>query len=373
MSTSVDSIPFINLQAQYACQKDRIESAVAGVIESQRFILGSEVSALEEELARFVGSRYCVACSSGTDALLLALLAIGVGPGDEVIVPAFSFFATSEVVSLRGAVPVFHDIELEGYGIDIAGLEERITPRTRAIVAVGLYGQAADIDEIEAVARRHGVPLVEDAAQSFGAPYGNRRSGALGSVSCASFFPAKPLGCYGDGGAVFTDNEELAEEVRMLMNHGQRSRYDHHRIGINGRMDALQAAILRVKLEDFPQELASRSRIASRYLEALQGIPSLQIPALRQDRGSNWAQFTVRVRNRAETRRYLDERGVPTAVHYPSPLYRQVAHQELHVDPDDYPNAEKASQEVFSLPFCAYLNPEHQDHVVETLRAALGG
>jgi UDP-2-acetamido-2-deoxy-ribo-hexuluronate aminotransferase len=357
----------VNVPAQYAAYRAEIDAAVARVITSSRFVLGPEVAALESELAAYAGAAHCICCSSGTDALLLALLSLGVGPGDEVITTPFTFFATAEVVLLLGARPVFVDIEEDSYNIDAGCIEDAVTSKTRAIVPVGMFGQPADMDAVNAVAARHELAVVEDAAQSFGAEYRGRRSGALGSIGCTSFFPAKPLGAYGDGGAVFTDDEELAARVRSLANHGQGERYHHRYVGINGRLDSLQAAVLRVKLAHFDEERARREAVAARYSSALRTVPHIQTPAIRPDRSSTWAQYSLQVPKREEFISALAEDGAPTAVHYPVPLYRQEALFDLGVDPDAFPVTERVCNRIVSLPMCAFLEAANQDVVIASV------
>lgn len=368
MRSETTPFPFVNVPAQYEAYRVEINAAVARVITSGRFILGPEVAALESELAAYAGSAHCICCSSGTDALLLALLSLGVGPGDEVITTPFTFFATAEVVLLLGARPVFVDIEAATYNIDAARIENAITSRTRAVIPVGMFGQPSDMDEVNAVAARNELAVVEDAAQSFGAEYRGRRSGALGTVGCTSFFPAKPLGAYGDGGAVFTDDEVLAARVRSLANHGQGERYHHRYVGINGRLDSLQAAVLRVKLAHFDEERARREAVAARYTAAFSEVPDIQTPTIRPDRSSTWAQYSLQVPQREELISVLGEDGAPTAVHYPIPLYRQEALSGLGVDPGAFPVTERVCKRIVSLPMCAFLEAANQDVVIASVK-----
>ena len=321
------SLPFINLQAQYRELKSSIDAHIHAVLDHGQYILGPEVAELEERLAARLGVRHCVSCSSGTDALLMALMALEIGPGDEVITSPFTFFATGEVIALLGAVPVLVDIEPDTYNIDPSGIEAVITPRTRAIMPVSLYGQPAEMDQINEIAARHGLPVIEDAAQSFGAVYKGRHSGALSTIGCTSFFPSKPLGCYGDGGACFTNDDALALRMHQLRNHGQQARYRHTEIGLNGRLDTLQAAVLLAKLDVFDRELIARGEIANSYNGSLLALAKagklLRIPALRPGRTSPYAQYTVEVENREAVAKVLGDAGVPTAVHYPVPMHRQ--------------------------------------------------
>ncbi len=371
---NTNPIPFIDLQAQYRAYKDEIDSAISDVVRDARFILGPTVSDLEAELAVYVGTKHCVACSSGTDALVISLMALGIGRGDEVIVPAFSFFATAEAVSLVGATPVFVDIDIATYAIDPQLVEGAVTHATRAIIPVGLYGQPADMDAITAVAQPAGIVVVEDAAQSLGGTYNGRQSGSLAEIGCTSFYPAKPLGCYGDGGAVFTSDDELASRMRQIMNHGQSAGYRHETIGINGRLDALQAAILRVKLRRFEEELDSRASVAAGYDNSFVDLSGIELPHVAAGRTSSYAQYTLRVTDRDSFRAYLGNHGIPTAVHYPTTLFRQPAYADLGAEriekyANACPNAERAATEVVSLPFGPFLTKHQQERVVGAVRA----
>lgn len=356
---------FIDLKAQYADLAPRIRERIDAVLAHGKFILGPEVAELEERLAEYVGVGHCIGVASGTDALVVALMALEVGPGDEVVTTPFSFIATAEAILLLGARPVFCDIDPATCNLDPAGLEAVITPRTRAILPVSLYGQCADLEAISRVAARHGLPVVEDAAQSFGATTGGRRSCGLTTLACTSFFPSKPLGCYGDGGAVFTDDGVLAERARQIRVHGQSRRYYHARLGINGRLDTLQAAILLAKLEAFPGEVEARGRVGARYSQLLAGV--VGVPWVAPGNTSVYAQYTVRVADREGLRQALTEAGVPTAVHYPVPLTRQPA--VLAAGPQGtLPAAERAAAEVLSLPMSPWLAAADQDRVVDAVR-----
>lgn len=365
---------FCDLKAQYRRLKPRVDARVQAVLEHGRFILGPEVRDLEERLATRVGARHCLTCSSGTDALLLALMALGVGPGDEVVTTPFTFFATGEMITLLGARPVFADIEAATYNLDPARVEAAITPRTRAILPVSLYGHPAEMDALNEIAARHGLAVIEDAAQSFGAMYKGRASGNLSSIGCTSFFPSKPLGCYGDGGAVFTDDDGLAEAMAELRNHGQAGRYLHTRIGINGRLDTIQAAVLLVKLEVFDEELASRQKAAERYTQLLKD--AVRTPEVLPDRTSAWAQYTIEVEERAAVEKALAAAGVPTAVHYPVPLHLQPVYAELATEMGwargSFPAAERAAGRVLSLPMHPYLADKQVERVSEAVMAATG-
>ncbi|MGB7134965.1 MAG: DegT/DnrJ/EryC1/StrS family aminotransferase, partial [Acidobacteriaceae bacterium] len=345
------------------------------VLEHGRFILGPEVGELEHRLAARLGVQHAIACASGTDALLMALMALGIGRDDEVVTTPFTFFATGEMIALLGARPVFVDIEPAGYNLDPQRIEAAITSRTRAIMPVSLYGQTADMDAIAAIAARHGLPVIEDAAQSFGALYKGRHSGALSAVACTSFFPSKPLGCYGDGGACFTNDEALAGALRELRNHGQSARYRHSRIGINGRLDTLQAAVLLAKLDVFDQELVARAEIADRYTALLKD--AVHTPLVLPDRTSVWAQYTIEVDDRPSVESFLHDADIPTAVHYPLPLHLQPVFAELSHSMGwargSFPHAERATDRVLSLPMHPYLQPAQIERVAEAVRVAARG
>lgn len=370
---------FVDLKAQYRHISALIDARIAKVIEHQRFILGPEVAELEERLAARVQAKHCIGCASGTDALLLALMALGVGPGgsntgpDEVITTPFTFFATGEMIALLGARPVFVDIEPVGYNIDPEKLEAAITPRTKAILPVSLYGQTAEMDAINAIAARHRLAVIEDAAQSFGALYRGRHSGNLSTIGCTSFFPSKPLGCYGDGGACFTSDDALAQAMKELRNHGQSGRYRHTRIGINGRLDTLQAAVLLAKLEVFDEELTARAEIADHYTALLKD--AVHTPKVLAERTSAWAQYTIEVDDREAVESSLKGAGVPTAVHYPVPLHLQPVYAELARGigwrRGSFPVAERAADRVLSLPMHPYLGPAQLLQVAQAVKASV--
>ena len=361
---------FIDLKKQYRRMKNEIHEAINKVLESCRFIMGSEVESFEKEIAKFVGAKYALGVSSGTDGLLLALLAIDIKPEDEVIVPAFSFFATAEVVALLGAKAVFVDIEPKTYNINPELIEEKITERTKAIIPVSLYGQCADLDPIMEIAQKHGLFVIEDAAQSLGAEYKGRKSCSIAHISVTSFFPAKPLGCYGDGGAVFTNDDFLYEKLLALRNHGQINRYKHKYIGLNARLDAIQAAVLRVKLKYFPDEIELRQIAAGRY-DALLKEAGIEPPFVHDYNVSVYAQYTIRVKNRDKVAQFLNENGIPTAIHYPLPIPKQEAFLKMGYGKEEFPESEKASREVLSLPFYPYITIEDQIKVVEALKEAV--
>lgn len=364
------SLPFIDLASQYQALKPRIAERMQRVLDHGQYIMGPEVAELEGQLAAFTGAAHCITVSSGTEALLISLMALGLQPGDEVITTPFTFAATAEVIVLLGAVPVFVDIEPDTCNLDVSQVEARITPRTRALMPVSLYGQVADMAPLNAIAERHGLPVIEDAAQSFGATYQGRRSGALSTLGCTSFFPSKPLGCYGDGGAIFTSDATLAQACREIRVHGQSARYTHTRVGVGGRMDTLQCAVVLAKLERFEWELQRRREIGVRYGALLEGT-RVRTLAVRPDRDCVWGQYTVFVDQRTDVQARLQASGVPTAVHYPKPLHRQPAYAAF-AGADEFPCSDAASHRVMSLPMSADLTEAQQDQVVDALRAALG-
>ena len=358
---------FTDLKAQYAALKPAIDARIQRVLDHGQYIMGPEVEELEQRLAAFVGTRHCIGVASGTEALLIAMMALGIGRGDEVITTPFSFAATAETIVLLGATPVFVDVEADTCLIDAASIEAAITPRTRALMPVSLYGQVADMDAINTIAARHGLAVIEDGAQSFGAGYQGRRSCGLSTWGATSFFPSKPLGCYGDGGALFTDDDALALAAREIRVHGQSARYTHTRIGVGGRLDTLQAAVLLAKLERFEWELQRRRELGARYGQMLSGMPGVRTLAQRPQRESAWAQYTVFVARRAQVQAALQSLGVPTAVHYPKPLHRQPAYAAAAA----CPFSEQVAEQVLSLPMSADLSFADQDRVVAALGQAL--
>jgi UDP-2-acetamido-2-deoxy-ribo-hexuluronate aminotransferase len=357
---------FIDLKAQYRQIKEMIDQRISQVLEHGQFLNGKEIRELELRLAEYVNVKHCFGVSSGTDALLIALLALDVGRGDEVITTPFSFIATASMVKLLGAKPVFIDINPLTYNIDPAQLEQAITPRTKAILPVNLYGQCAEYDEILAIAQQHKLAVIEDAAQSFGASYKGRKSGSLGTISCTSFYPSKPLACYGDGGACFTNNEELAAKIRQIRNHGQDRSYNHMRLGINGRLDTLQAAILLAKFEVFPAELQLRAKVAQKYNNLLTG--KVITPVILPYNESALAQYTIQVDNREQVIQTLAEQGIPTAVHYPLAIHQQPLFASLCEEKNcTFPQAEAAAKRVLSLPFHPYLKDEEISKIAEAI------
>ncbi|UVW30309.1 DegT/DnrJ/EryC1/StrS aminotransferase family protein [Massilia sp. H6] len=358
---------FIDLKSQYEDSRDLINSRIQAVLDHGQYIMGPEVAELEQRLADYTGARHCITVSSGTEALIIALMALGVGPGDEVITTPFSFIATAEAVLLVGAKPVFVDIERASCNIDPQLIEQKITAATRAIIPVSLYGQTADMDAINLVASRHGLAVIEDGAQSFGATYRGRQSGGLSTIGCTSFFPSKPLGCYGDGGALFTSDDALATAMREIRVHGQSRRYVHTRLGVGGRMDTLQCAIVLAKLERFDWEIRQRRRAAAAYDALLH--PHLPVIACQPDRTSVYAQYTVLVEQRDQLRSELDAAGIPTAVHYPLPIHQQPAYAHLAAG-ERYPVSEDMAARVLSLPMGPYLSASDARHVASSLLRA---
>ena len=361
-------IPFIDLAAQQDRIRPQIEAGIARVLAHGQYILGPEVSELEERLVAYTGATHCITCANGTDALQIALMALGVGPGDEVITPGFSYIATAEVAALLGARVVYVDIDPISCNLDPDLLEAAITPHTKAIIPVSLYGQPADFDAINAVAGQYGIPVIEDGAQSFGARYKGRKSCNLTTIACTSFFPSKPLGCYGDGGAIFTSDPALAMALRQIARHGQDRRYHHVRVGVNSRLDTLQAAILLPKLGILDDEIMSRQCVADAYGTALRGV-GIDPPQIAAHSQSAWAQYTIRVQDRVAVQAALRDAGIPTAVHYPLPLNRQpaVADPAAHL-----PHGDRAADEVMSLPMHPYLTDACIGTVVAALKQSAG-
>ena len=363
---------FIDLAAQQARIKDNLLVRIGAVLAHGRYILGPEVSELETRLAAHAGVKHCIGVANGTDAIQLALIALAVGAGDEVVTPAFGYFAAAEVIELVGATTVFVDIDPQTYNLDPDALEAAITERTRAIIPVDLYGQCADYDRIQAVADRHGIPVIEDAAQSFGGTYKGRRACSFGQIATTSFFPSKPLGCYGDGGACFTDDDEIAARLRQLRAHGQSERYHHVRVGMNSRLDTLQAAILLAKLDVFGDELVARQEVAARYtrmISARLSSDEVMLPSLEPFNTSPFAQYTVALAQRDKVTRALGEAGVPTVVHYPLPVSRQPVFEGRAVG--NFPVSNAAAARVVSLPMHPYLDEESQARVIGALVSAV--
>ena len=369
------TIPFIDLKTQYQALKPQIHARIDAVLEHGQYIMGPEVKELEEKLALYTGAKHCITVASGTEALLMSLMALDIKPGDEIITTPFTFVATAEVIVLLGAKPVFVDVEPDTGNIDASLIEAKITAKTKAIMPVSLYGQVADMDEINAISARNGnIPVIEDAAQSFGATYKGRKSCNLSTIGCTSFFPSKPLGCYGDGGAIFTNDDNLAQAMREIRVHGQSQRYVHTRIGVGGRMDTLQCAIVLAKLERFDWEVEQRKAIGQRYTDLItslqtgKGAAAITTPTIRPDRTSVYAQYTVFAPDREALQTRLAAAGVPTAVHYPVPLNEQPAYKHLCC-PDCTPVAQRLAKVVMSLPMDSDLKADVQAKMVEELGA----
>ena len=359
---------FIDLKAQQSRIREQLERRINQVLDHGQYIMGPEVKELEEQLAAFVGVGQAISCSSGTDALLMALMALEIGAGDEVITVPYTWISSAEVIALLGAKTVFVDVQPDTFNMDPDLLEAAITPRTRAIMPVCLYGQCADLTRINAVAARHGIPVIEDGAQSFGATHHGRTSCGLSVLGCTSFFPSKPLGCYGDGGAIFTDDEELADRLRQIRVHGQQVKHQHPRVGINGRLDTLQAAILLAKLELFPEECRQRWAIGQRYDALLAGVPGVRTPVIAEGNDSVYAQYTILSEERDALSQRLKEAGVPSVAYYAVPLHRQGAFAGLGYKAGDFPVSEQVAAQGLSLPMSAYLSEADQQQVVRVMR-----
>ena len=360
---------FIDLKKQYHLIESEVLASIKQVLDHGQYIMGPEIEQLETKLAQFVGVKHVITNASGTDALLMALLALDIGPQDEVITSPFSFFATAEVIALCQAKPVFVDIDPVTYMIDANQLEAAMTSKTKAIMPVSLYGQVANMEKINQIANKYGLPVIEDAAQSFGAKQGNKHSCALSTIGCTSFFPSKPLGGYGDSGACFTDDEVLAERLREVRLHGQNGRYRHARIGINGRMDTLQAAILLQKMKLFSKEIELRNQVADGYTKLLSDC--VKTPVIVPGNTSVFAQYTIEVPNRDQFQQNMQKQGIPTAVHYPLAMHQQVALGYLAYQKGDFPYAEAASDRVLSLPMDPYLSFEDQRQIANAVRQSL--
>ncbi|MCS5551290.1 MAG: DegT/DnrJ/EryC1/StrS family aminotransferase [Gammaproteobacteria bacterium] len=360
---------FANLKIAYQSHQDAFEKAMQKVLTSATYIMGPEIEELERELSAFTGAEYAISCSSGTDALLLAMMALDVQPGDEIITTPFTFISTVETIALLGAKPVFVDIDKDTYNIDSTQIEAKISDKTKAIIPVSLYGQVSDMDEVNTIAENHNLSVIEDAAQSFGATYKGRKSCNLSTIACTSFFPAKPLGCFGDGGAVFTNNKKLAEKIKSLRVHGQTKRYTHKYIGLGGRLDTLQAAVLLVKLKHYEEDVKMRQQVAEQYHGLLKDL--LPVPHVKEHNTSVWAQYSIRVTSRDFVQQKLKEKGIPTAVHYPTPLHLQECFEYLGYKNGDFPVSEEVSQEIISLPMNPYLTHPEQKYMVGELKKLL--
>jgi len=355
---------FYGLDHQYKKSKINIDSAIRSVIESSQFIMGPEIEILEKQLADYVGVKYCITVSSGTDALLIAMMSLGIGPGDEVITSPFSFISTSETIVFLGAKPVYVDIDQQTYNIDSTQIEEAITSKTKLILPVSLYGQCADFSKINLIAKKYNLPVIEDAAQSFGALHNNAKSCSLSTLGCTSFFPTKPLGCFGDGGAIFTNDFELFEIAFQIRSHGQKEKYNHVRLGVNGRLDTIQAAILLEKLKEFDNEIDLRHGVANNYYKLLNKSDEMISPLIQKNNSSVFAQYTIRFSNRDRVMKHLEKNKIPCVVHYPIPLHKQPCFESSKIK---MPNAEKAAAEVLSIPIHPYLRYDEQKIISDTI------
>ena len=359
------NIDFANLQLQYQKYKTDIDEKIHSILKKSNYILGEEVHRLEKNLEKFTGAKYSIACSSGTDALLLAMMSIDIQPGDEIITTPFTWVSTAETIAFLKAKPVFVDIEPDTFNIDADLIEAAITKNTKAIMPVSLFGQPADIDHIQTIANKYNLKIIIDGAQSFGSTYKNKTDSNLGDISITSFYPTKPLGCYGDGGAVFTNNDDYAEKIKMLRIHGQNKRNYHKYIGIGGRLDTIQAAILLAKMTYFPQEILNRKKVAKRYTDGL--MNTLTTPTIKPNRSSVWGQYTVRVNNRDVLQSILKDNGIPTAIFYPIPVHFQECFKYLNHKKNDFIIAEKVAKEAMSLPMNSFLTNEQVDYIVSKI------
>ena len=359
-------IDFANLKLAYKAHQELYEKEISRVLRNASYIMGPEIDKLEAKLSTFTNAKHSITCSSGTDALLLAMMAINIKPGDEIITTPFTFISTSETIALLGAKPVFVDIEQETYNINVNQIEAKITDKTKAIIPVSLFGQVADMDEINILAEKHNLAVIEDAAQSFGATYKGKKSCSLSTIGCTSFFPAKPLGCFGDGGAVFTSNNALAEKIKSLRVHGQIEAYLHKYIGLGARLDNLQAAILLIKLNNYDEAIKLRQEAAERYHKFLHGY--LEKPFVKKYNTSVWAQYSIRIPFRDEIKSKLKKEGIQTAVYYPTPLHLQKCFKYLGHKVGDFPVSEKAANEIISLPINPYITEAEQKFVTEKIK-----
>ena len=357
---------FIDLKTQYKTYKEEIDKAIHEVLDSTQFVMGPAVVKLEEELAAYAGVKHCIGASSGTDTLLIALMALDIGPGDEVITTPFTFISTAEVIKFLGAKPVFVDIDLDTYNINPDLIEAAITPKTKAIMPVGLFGHMPDLKKINAIAEKHGIPVIEDAAQSFGAEQDGVKSCGGSTFGSTSFFPAKPLGGYGDGGALFTNDDALAEKCRAIRVHGGVTRHEYQYVGLNGRLDTIQAAVLRVKLSHFNDELAARERIGARYNEQLKDL--FVTPTTKPGFTHTYAIYTLRSKNRETILKQLSAAGIPSPIYYPRSLHEQIPFQDLGYSNKDFPNTMIACSEIFSVPMHPFLSEQDQDKVIQVLK-----
>ncbi|NGX58481.1 MAG: UDP-2-acetamido-2-deoxy-3-oxo-D-glucuronate aminotransferase [Chlamydiae bacterium] len=359
---------FIDLKTQYKKYKKEIDTAIQNVLDTSKYVLGPQVHEVERSLAEFVGVKHCVTASSGTDTLLMSMMTLNIDPGDEVITSPFTFISTVETISLLGAKPIFVDIDPDTFNLNIDQIEQVITPQTKAIMPVSLFGQMPDLDKLNIIAAKHGIPVIEDGAQSFGATLRGKRSCGITTIGSTSFFPAKPLGCYGDGGALFTNDDEIAETLRIIRVHGGLQRDHYIRLGMNGRFDTIQAAVIQAKLPHFLTELKARERIGKRYTELLENC--CQPPKVAEGCTSNYAIYTIRIPNRDQVAAFLKEKGIPAPVYYPVPAYAQPVFKSLNVNKKNFPITEQVCDEVLSLPMHPWLTEEAQDFVVESVKEA---
>ncbi len=363
-------IDFANLQLQYQKYKSEIDQAIQTVLDNSHYILGEEVPVLEQNLAKFTGAKNAISCSNGTDALLLAMMALDIKPGDEVITPPFTFIATAETIAFMGAVPVFVDIDKQTYNIDANKIAEKITDKTVAIMPVSLFGQPADIDTIQTIADQHDLKVIVDGAQSFGSSYQGVTDSCMGDISTTSFFPAKPLGCYGDGGAVFTNDNDLALKIKQLRVHGQNKKYHHKYIGMGGRLDTIQAAVLNTKLKHYPDDLLLRQQVAAQYDVAMRSI-GVTPPVILRGNTSAYAQYSIQVNNRDTFQKRLQKKGIPTAIYYPKPLHLQECFEYLNHKKGDFPISEEISAKIISLPMNPYLKNDQIAYISDACAEAL--
>ena len=361
---------FIDLKSQQRRIRDRIETRIRQVLDHGQYIMGPEIKELESQLAAYVNAKHCIACASGTDALLMALMALDIGRGDEVITVPYTWISTAEVIALLGAKTVFVDVQPDTFNMDPDLIEAAITPRTRAIMPVGIYGQCADMTRINAIAASHGIPVIEDAAQCFGATHHGKKACAQSLIGCTSFFPSKPLGCYGDGGAVFTPDDALADKLCQIRIHGQKVKHQHPVVGINGRFDTIQAAITLEKFVLFPEECDLRARVGKRYDELLAAIPGIRPPVIAPGNTSVYAQYTLLSKNRDALAKSLQAAGIPSVAYYTAPLHLQGAFADLGYKPGDFPVTEQVAAQCLSLPMSPYLTPDEQKQVADAIRNA---
>lgn len=371
----MNPIQMVDLKSQYLRIKPEMDAAIQHVLDSTAFIQGTPVADFEQHLSQYTGSKYVISCGNGTDALTIALMALGVGPGDEVVTVPFTFIATVEAIALTGATPVFADICEESFLMDISKLEAVITPKTKAIIPVHLYGQCADMESVLKIAKKHNISVIEDACQAIGTEYtfsdGTlKQAGTKGDIGCLSFFPSKNLGCYGDGGALMTQNDELAERLRAICRHGSKQRYHHDMIGLNSRLDTLQAAILNVKLNHLGEYIAARQKAATFYQQTLCDVDWLELPSSAPHSSHTYHQFTVRVKNgkRDALKQFLSDHGIPSMIYYPVPAHLQPAYRHLSYKEGDFPISERCCREVLSLPMHTELSEEQLQFICQTIK-----